>query len=316
MKRSLTLRLGIVAVALLAALLCIFGSRLTADTTFPDVTGADTRPKVALPKPPSGIQHVIIVSFDGGKPAVIHDANMPVIKSMADGGAYTWEAQTIMPSITLVSHTSMLTGLAPAKHKILWNEWKAERGPMTCSTVFSLAKASGITTACIAGKEKFKHFNAPGAIDDFQVPDYHATKVAAVAADLIGSKKPGLMFVHFADPDGAGHEFGWGSDQQKQALADSDAALGTLRDAVAKAGIAKSTVFIISADHGGHARTHGSRSPEDMTIPWITSGAHVKKNFQIDTPVITYDTTATALWLLGVKLPDDLDGQPVTIAYK
>ena len=155
----------------------------------------------------------------------------------------------------------------------------------------------------------------PGTVDEFQIPAYNAKIVAAAAAKYIVEKKPNLCFVHFADSDGAGHQFGWGSPEQIQAFADEDAALQTLRDAVKAAGIEKRSTFILSADHGGHDKTHGSDSPEDMTIPWIAWGARVKPNFQIISAVRTYDTAATALWLLDVPFPDDWDGKPVKTAF-
>lgn len=33
---------------------------------------------------------------------------------------------------------------------------------------------------------------------------------------------------------------------------------------------------IVTADHGGHDRTHGTDSPEDMTIPFIIKGKDFK----------------------------------------
>src|SRR5207253_2768050 len=72
---------------------------------------------------------------------------------------------------------------------------------------------------------------------------------------FIAEKKPNLCFIHFADSDGAGHKYGWGSPEQIQAFAEEDLALKILRDAVDAAGIGKDSVFIPSADHGGHAKT-------------------------------------------------------------
>ena len=259
-------------------------------------------------------QHIFIVSFDGGKPAVMQKSAMPTTFDMAKTGAASWKAQTVLPSITLVSHTSMLTGVQPAKHKILWNSWIPSNGLVRVPTVFGLARNNGYTTALFAGKEKFRHLNLPGSLDEFQIPAYNAQIVADAAAKYIIEKKPNLCFVHFADSDGAGHEFGWGTPEQIKAFADEDMALKTLRDAVEKAGIAKDSTFILSADHGGHDKTHGSDSPEDMTIPWIAWGAGVKTG-AITAPISTCDTAATALWLLDVPVPDDWDGKPVMSAF-
>jgi predicted AlkP superfamily pyrophosphatase or phosphodiesterase len=260
-------------------------------------------------------RHVFIVSFDGGKPAVMQKSRMPVLFSMAEKGAGTWNAQTIFPSSTLPSHTSMLTGVAPAKHGVLWNDWKPEKGMVKVPTVFGAAREKGFGTALFAGKPKFQHLNIPGTLDTFSIPSYNAQKLVEVAAKYIEVAKPNLCFIHFADSDGAGHKYGWGSPEQMQAFADEDAALDTLRKAIEKAGIAAESVVILTADHGGHDKTHGSASPDDMTIPWLAWGAGVKPGHTITSDVTTYDTAATALWLLDVPVPEGWDGKPVTDAF-
>ena len=261
---------------------------------------------------------VFIVSFDGGKPSVIADSEMPVLKKMVTEGAHTWEARTVVPSITLLSHASMISGVGPAKHKITWNEWQPEKGLIPVPTIFSLAHPHGFTTAMFAGKPKFKHLNLPGSIDEFVLllPKADAKNVAAAFAARLPQLNADLCLIHFADPDSAGHKYGWGSPEQKQAFAASDAALKVIMDALKSAGIADSSVVILSADHGGHDKTHGSDSLDDVIIPWIVWGKGVKKGFQITTPVSTCDTAATALWLLGLPIPAEFDGKPVTEAFE
>lgn len=259
--------------------------------------------------------HVFIISFDGGKPSVMQECKMPELKSMCQNGAYSWEAQTVFPSITLTAHTSMLTGVCPEKHHVLWNDWEPEHGMIKTPTIFALAHEKHMSTAMFVGKPKFIHMLVPGTVSHFSLPDYHCKEVAAEAATYIKESKPNLCFIHFADSDGAGHAYGWGSPEQKQSLEDEDAALKTVMNAISDAGIEKSSVVICTADHGGHARTHGSKSPEDMTIPWIIYGDGVKHDFKIPTRVTTCDTAATALWLLDIPLPPDLDGKPVVGAF-
>ena len=281
--------------------------------------------------------HVFIVSFDGGKPAVIHESRMPTLDRLVATGACTWEAQTIFPSLTLPSHTSMLTGVQPAKHNIIWNSYKPEAGVVKVPTIFALAKAAGCTTAMFVGKEKFKHLLQPGTIDDFS---YNLKNAGSVTKTMVGSsksakegtilakyvvadaaaylldKKPNLCFVHMNDTDDAGHKYGWGSPEQIKAFGDLDVALDKLIKAIRQAGLADSSVLIISADHGGHDKTHGANIPADMTIPWIAWGKGVKQHFTITAPVMTCDTAATALWLLDVPRPADFDGKPVTSAFE
>ena len=263
-------------------------------------------------------ERVFIVSFDGGKPSVIADSDMPVLKKLVTEGAHTWEARTVVPSITLLSHASMISGVGPEKHKITWNNWQPEKGLISVPTIFSLAHPHGFTTAMFAGKPKFKHLNLPGSLDEFvlPLPTANAKDVAAAFAARLPLLNVDLCLIHFADPDSAGHKYGWGSPEQKQAFADSDAALKIVMDALRAAGIADSSVVILTADHGGHDKTHGSDSPEDVLIPWIVWGKGVKKGFKLTTPVSTCDTAATALWLLGLPIPAEFDGKPATEAFE
>jgi predicted AlkP superfamily pyrophosphatase or phosphodiesterase len=271
--------------------------------------------------------HVFIISFDQGAPAGIQKADMPLFKEMVSTGAHSWEASTIVPSLTLPSHTSMLTGVGIQKHQIDWNNYEPGKGLVKVPTIFSLAKEKGFSTAMFVAKEKFQHLNLPGSVDRFVFPkdDNTCGSVARHFAEDVETLKPALCFIHFGDPDVKGHEFGINSPEKMQAFADTDKALKVIRDAVDKAGLTSTSVFILTADHGCHdikdsngitRGTHGSSSPEDVTIPWVVWGKGVKPGFTITAPVVQYDTAATALWLLGVPVPESFWGRPVTSAFE
>lgn len=280
-------------------------------------------------------EHVFIVSFDGGKPAVIAESEMPTLKKLAAEGAVTWVANTIFPSKTLPSHTSMLTGVGPDKHQVLWNDFSPIKGLVKVPTAFSLLRAADpqAVTGMFVCKQKFRHLWLKDSLTIFDFGGPQTTAPVAGSPEIEKDKKPAQMeaknaaawiqevkpklaFIHFADPDTAGHKDGWGSPQQKEAFKVSDQALWQLVEGIKKAGIADTSVILISADHGGHDKTHGLNIPDDMNIPWIAWGKGVKKNFSITAPVTTYDTAATALWLLDVPLPAEFDGKPVTSAFE
>jgi predicted AlkP superfamily pyrophosphatase or phosphodiesterase len=282
-------------------------------------------------------EHVFIISIDGGKPEGIQQSKMPVLKKLVKEGACTWAAQTVRPPLTLPAHASMLTGVPVEKHAVTWNSWIRTNGVISVPTVFAAAKQAGFSTAMFVGKEKFRHFLQPNTVDQFYYDRSKATvvlksdsgdrivkkegnifakMVATNAAAYIVTHKPNLCFIHFTDTDTIGHEFGWSSPEQLKAFADTDAALGIVRKAIQKAGIARRSVIIISADHGGLGKGHSKGRPEDMAIPWITWGQGVKKRFTITDPVDTCDTAATALWLLGITPTTPLDGVVVSSAFR
>lgn len=282
-------------------------------------------------------EHVFVISIDGGSPEVIARSQMPVLKKLVREGACTWAAQTITPSLTLPAHTSMLTGVLMEKHGVTWNNWSPTNGIVRVPTVFTVAKQAGFSTAMFVGKEKFLHLVQPGTVDEFYYDranavvvmksdsggkvikkegNIFARRVATNAANYIIKHKPNLCFIHFTDPDTVGHEFGWGSPEQLKAFADTDAGLDLVLKAIRKAGIARRSVILLSADHGGHGKGHSQGTPQDMTIPWIAWGQGVRKRFKITAPVNTCDTAATVLWLLGVQPATLLDGVVVGSAFK
>jgi arylsulfatase A-like enzyme len=72
---------------------------------------------------------------------------------------------------------------------------------------------------------------------------------------------------------------------------------------------------ILTSDHGGHGRTHGTADARDVTIPWIVWGAGVRAGGVLPAGVRTMDTAATALWLLGVAQVEPAVGVPVRAAF-
>ncbi|MES2597251.1 MAG: alkaline phosphatase family protein [Verrucomicrobiota bacterium] len=279
-------------------------------------------------------EHVFIFSFDGGNPTYMQKAGMPNFQRLAAEGAHTFVANTIIPSKTLPSHTSMLTGVDISKHGIDWNVLMPLKGPVKVPTIFELAKKANpaFSTAIFCGKIKFRHLWKPGTLDildcdgpydDTPVPATEeaklvaAGKVAERAAAYILEKKPVLCFIHLPDGDTFGHKIGWGSPEQLKAFQDCDVALGKVLEAIDKAGLKDSSTLILTADHGGREKNHFWPVPDDIHIPWVTWGKGVKKGHAIEKKTImTYDTAATALWLLDVPLPAEFDGEPVEEAFE
>lgn len=270
--------------------------------------------------------HIVLVSLDGGRPDFLQQAQMPTLHAMTREGATTWTARSIIPPLTLPSHSSMLSGLAPEVHQVYWNMWIPAFGPLRFPTVFMLAKSNGLSAAMFSAKDKLGYLFPPGSADVISYPvpdprDYYGTnvfsagKVAEQAVKYFAQHQPRLMFVHLSDADIAGHYYGWPSPEQFVALAECDAALKTLRTGIAQAGVTN-VIFLITADHGGAGLSHGVDRPEDMTIPWIAWGAGVKRSHSLTTPISLPDTAATIAWLLGFKLPPNTIGQPVREAFE
>jgi hypothetical protein len=287
----------------------------TADT----VARAETADTVARAAGPA-TEHVVIVSVDGLRPDAIARFGAKNIGRMIREGSHTLAATTISPSKTLPSHTSMLTGEGPEEHGITWNTNETHtHATVAIPTVFAVAHEKGLRTAAFFSKGKFNHLEVPGSLDYTQAPNgngkWSAKRTVGDVERHLAKERPNLLFVHIGEPDYAGHLFGWMSWFYGRAVRQADDAVGRLLAAADRAYGKGGYTVLLTADHGGHGRTHGSAMREDVTIPWIAWGKGVRAGSEVGGTVRTMDTAGSALWLLGVDAPEGWAGTAVTEAF-
>jgi arylsulfatase A-like enzyme len=264
------------------------------------------RPPDILPAAAATPGRVAIISIDGLRPDAILAVGAPNILALAGSGAYSWQAQTILPSTTLPAHVSMLSGFTPETHGIVWDDYSAER-PIMVPTLFSVARSLGRRTAMLAGKHKFTYFCAGAGSDVCSISSNGDDEVAARAE---GGRGADLLFVHLPDVDYTGHRDGWMSDSYLTSVRRADGAVGRIVSS-----LPADTTVILSADHGGHLNDHGSSDRSDMTIPWIVAGPRIRQGRQLSSSIRTVDTAATAAYVLGLPAQPGAAGRPVLEAF-
>jgi predicted AlkP superfamily pyrophosphatase or phosphodiesterase len=261
------------------------------------------------------------VSIDGLRPDAIATADAPTLQRLVKQGATASVAQTILPSTTLPSHTSMLTGLVPSQHGVTWNSAEVDPwGTIAVATVFEIAHAHGFRTAAFFAKSKFHYLQRKGSLDFTEAPSRSAGnwRLGRTVADLeryLAQGRPNLLFVHIGEPDYAGHADGWMSPSYVRAVGEADYGLARILTAVDQAFGADNYTLIVTGDHGGHNRVHGTSDPVDMTIPWTVWGKGVRAETILADTVRTMDTAATVLWLLGIPVPAPWTGSPRVAAF-
>jgi predicted AlkP superfamily pyrophosphatase or phosphodiesterase len=263
----------------------------------------------------------MVISIDGLRPDAITTFKAPTMTRLMREGSYTLSASTITPSKTLPSHTSMLTGETPDRHHVLWNNVAtAESDSIEVPNIFSVARAHGYRTAAFFSKAKFQPLQRPGTLDYSQAPGgwwgrWSSDRTVADVANYLADARPNVLFVHLTDADASGHRAGWMSAEYGRGVLAADAAVGRLIGLADGAYGAGNYSVIVTADHGGHGKGHGTDDPQDVTIPWIAWGRGVKPGVELTASIRTMDTASTALWLLGLSEPTEWVGAVVRDAY-
>jgi predicted AlkP superfamily pyrophosphatase or phosphodiesterase len=290
------------------------------------VFGVACSPEPTQPAEPAGITptgvHVVLISLDGLRPDAITATNAPTLVQLAKQGAATLYAQTVLPSLTLPSHTSMVTGLLPEKHHVTWNDdVSGDTAHVAAATIFDLAKQAGLSTAMFVGKSKLSAITHAGAPAILSMPPAGATwKADTVAARLHGylssaeNPKPDLTFIHLPDIDLAGHASGWMSPVYLATVRHVDSVFARIWIDL-KLTFGTDLVLIVTADHGGSEYGHGDGTELHRTTPWIAWGKYVSPLI-LPAGVRAVDVAPTMLWVLGITPPESMDGVPVRMAFR
>ncbi len=103
--------------------------------------------------------HVILISIDGLRPEFYKDPswNMVHLRQAMQTGTYADGVNSVFPSVTYPSHTTMVTGVTPIKHGVHFNtpseplgitgNWNWHYENIKVPTIFSEAEKKGLKTA-------------------------------------------------------------------------------------------------------------------------------------------------------------------------
>jgi predicted AlkP superfamily pyrophosphatase or phosphodiesterase len=260
---------------------------------------------------------VVLFVVDGLRPDALPLAATPTLDALIAQGAHTSRARTVMPSATLPCHTSLLLGVGPDRHGITTNTWAPPVRPVP--GIVDVAHRAGKKTASFYNWEPLRDLSAPGSLDRACfVRNCHEPggdlDLAELAAEHLRQAAVGFTFVYFGHTDVKGHDSGWMSDAYLDAVSKADRAIGIVLDGLRQSGRLDRTVCVVTSDHGGHGRTHGTEMDEDMIIPCILSGPGVRRVGLRD-PVQITDIAPTTAAVLGLAAPPDWVGRAIVEAF-
>ena len=248
---------------------------------------------------------VLFILVDGMRADSI--ADIPEAQRILQKSTYTLAATSVVPSVTLPCHISIFHSVDPSRHGTTSNIYAPQVRPI--KGLCEVLKDHGKLCACFYGWEELRDIARPGSLDfSYFCSGRHIGREAMtniLAEEAIKHLNKGytdFAFLYLGYTDWAGHSYGWMSEGYMAAMKNTweniEKVIDSLQDDYA---------VIITADHGGHDRTHGTELPEDMLIPFIA----LKKNaegIRVDN-VNLKDIAPTITTLLGVAPDEDWEGR-------
>jgi len=266
-------------------------------------------------------RHVIVIGVDGLSPDGVLHADTPTLDDMMANGSWSLHARGVMPTTSGANWASILNGAGPEQHGVTSNDWQVGEFNFPTSVTGSGGFFPSIFQILTDQHPEWEvgsiyHWDGFGNLYDHRFVDYdvhgeNEDQTTALATAYIRASRPNFLFVHLDHVDHAGHQYGHGTPQYYEAVARADALIGEIRQATIEAGIADDTVILVTSDHGGVGKGHGGETLAELEIPWIAYGGGVNRGAELDLPINTFDTPATAAWLLGADIPYAWLGRPV-----
>ena len=265
------------------------------------------------------IKHVVLIGVDGMGAYAFKKAQLPVMQSMMQRGSWSLEARTVLPSSSAANWASMNMGAGPELHG--FTTWGSKSPDMPSKVLDEY----GMFPSIAGLLRKSKPESEIGFIYEWDGIGYLFPKAAVnkdlncdgditltnAVVDYIQTKKPNFLFVHLHDVDSVVHTVGHDTPEYYASVERTDAHIGEILQSIEHAGIADETLVLVTADHGGIKKGHGSISMAEMQIPWIVVGPGIRKNHQVQESIMTFDTAATIAAALKLKAPQVWIGRPV-----
>ena len=253
-------------------------------------------------------QKALIVLVDGMRPDALALTGHPLFERLKSECAYSLDAQTVFPSVTLPCHMSLFHSVTPQRHGILSNLYVPQVRPV--KGLFDTLRLYKKSCAMFYNWEELRDLSRPDALAFSTFVSGHVfgyenanPMVTDACIDCISKYAPDCAFLYLGFTDAAGHNHGWMSEEYLDSIRESFDCITRVLDM-----LPEDYTFFLTADHGGHDRAHGTEMPEDMTIPLFIKGQDFKAGSEIENANIM-DIAPTVVKLLGVPKDDDWEGK-------
>lgn len=212
----------------------------------------------------------LLILVDGMRPDALLE--VPQAQEILKECTFTMNATTVMPSVTLPCHMSLFHSVDPTRHGTTTNTYAPQVRPIDglCEVLAKNRKGSAmfynwheLRDLVRPGSLVYSYF-CKGSVLGWEKANDMVTEAAI---QYLKEGPTDFTFLYLGYVDEAGHAHNWMSKEYMDAMENSWKNIKRVLEV-----LPEDFTVIMTADHGGHDRMHGTDMPEDMTIPVMIRG--------------------------------------------
>lgn len=252
---------------------------------------------------------VILISVAGMRPDGFLACKNPYIAKMMQMAYYTLDGQTILPLVILPFHMSLFHSVRAERHGITTNLYLPMARPI--NGLFEQLKNAKKICAMYYGWEPLRDVARPASLKFAEYINAYTEENSDIpltdsALARIRKSKPDFVFLYMVETDEkGGHDSGWMTEEYLNRIS---IAVDNIKRVIEECG--DEYTIIVTADHGGHDRTHGMEIPEDRTIPMSYFGKEFEAGKRFSGGSIL-DIAPTIAKIMDAEPADEWEGVSV-----
>ncbi len=248
---------------------------------------------------------VVLILVDGLRPDGLLRCGNPFAEKLIAESSHALDAASVFPSVTLPCHMSLFHSVDPDRHGILTNTYVPQVRPIV--GLFDQLDTFGKVNGFFYNWEQLRDLARPGHLHTSLYVNLHQTPksdniLTDACIDFVNKVQPDFTFLYLGETDEMGHDKGWMSPEYLNTVSNAISCIERVYE-----NLPEDYTLIVTADHGGHERSHGTTMPEDMVIPILFCGPKFEKNRALE-GVSLKDIAVTVAKLLDVPPVREWEG--------
>ena len=252
---------------------------------------------------------VLLILVDGMRSDSLDACGHPYVAALRRESVSTPRARSVVPPVTLPCHMSLFHSVPPARHGVTTNVYVPQVRPL--EGLCDYLARFGRRCAMFYSWEQLRDLSRPASLSaslflsgkDLGYGPATGPLVKS-AMETMAQLAPDFVFLYLGEPDEVGHNEGWMSPAYLRSVR---SAWDSIQQVLEQ--LPPSYTALVTADHGGHDRTHGVDCPEDMTIPLFLRGGPFAPGAAAEDVVSLLDIAPTVAALLGLPPAKGWEGR-------